>query len=85
MLDKVTVIQNWYRNILDYRAKHSELAKETKAILVLQKFVANYLNRKHTKNLKNMQDSFDYFGKMRLILEIDSQIKIAYYWRKSQK
>ena len=43
------------------------------------------LSRLHLVKLARMEESFLYFDQMRMKMQVDSQIKIAYCWRHYQR
>ena len=49
--------------------------------MVIQKYVREIQTKSFEKNIKAMQESFNFFTEMKTKLQTESQIKIARCWR----
>ena len=50
--------------------------------MIVQRYFREQQTRRHKRNIKAMEDSFDFFTVMKIRLQTESQIKIAYQWRR---
>ena len=85
MLDKVCIIQSWYRRLKVVWASRDTLAKKVAAALIIQAQARKLLERIQLRKISDMKDSFVFFGALRSRCILDSQIKLAYLWKKIKK
>ena len=55
IMDKVCVIQKWYRKILAEKEEKKKFKNMTKHAMLVQKFVRKLLERVHQRKLMEMQ------------------------------
>ena len=82
MLDKVSIIQKWYKELNEKWAKRYTFQKEVAACRIIQSHVKELLERVHLRKMSEMQESFKFFEKMHTKNILDAQIKIRYLWKK---
>ena len=85
MLDKVQIIQSWYRRLKIVWASRETLAEKVAAALIIQAQARKFLERIQLRKISEMKDSFVFFGALRSKCILDSQIKLAYLWKKIKR
>ena len=81
MLDKVTMIQQWYRGLREMWIQRSVFGKKMKSVILVQRFIRNLYQASFSTKLKELNAHFEYFELMKVNLQTDSQIKIAKAWK----
>lgn len=82
LLMKVHKIQRWWRFQMLRKAIRWDKRQKLRRIVYLQGLTKNFLKRRTKEKVEKMKSHFDFFAKMQEDLFTNSQIKIAYYWRK---
>ena len=85
MLDKVFIIQSWYRRLKVLWANRETVARKIAAARVIQAHARKLLEHVHVRKMSEMQESFVFFGLLRSKCILDSQIKLAYLWKKIKR
>ena len=85
MIDKVFIIQSWFRGLKYKWAFKAELARKVAAAIIIQVQARKLLEHVHIRKMAEMKESFVFFGKLRSQCILDSQIKLAYLWKKIVK
>ena len=85
MIDKVLIIQGWFKGLKVVWANRATLAKQVAAARIIQIQARKLLEKVHIRKMSEMQESFVFFGQLRSKCILDSQIKLAYLWRKIVK
>ena len=65
MMDKVSIIQKWWRSVLLTRYDRSIFVKKCKAIMRVQEFVRLIQRKAFETRLAKMEDSFQHFNQLR--------------------
>ena len=77
MMETVPVIQRWWRKMKSKWAWKRLFKQINESTYMIQYYARKFLKKIHEKKVKRMEQSFDYFEKMRIELCTASQIKIA--------
>lgn len=85
MMEKARVIQKWFRQWKADKMHRIEQRQFFRAALTIQRFTRVLMERLHQRKVSQLEESFAYFDEMKLKMQTDAQVRIAFHTRKMLK